>query len=41
MCDKHGLDYRLLCEECKEKCKKFQAVITQNMIESRKKYKSK
>ena len=27
MCKKHGLDYRIACEECQEKYEKFSKVI--------------
>jgi len=30
-CKKHGLDYRICCEECQEKYEKF-SIVTQRMI---------
>ncbi len=34
-CEKHGLDYRLLCEECREKQKKFSKVARGMILKNR------
>lgn len=35
MCEKHGLDYRLLCDECREKQKKFKKIVALTIKKNR------
>ncbi len=35
MCEKHGLSYRILCEECQEKFEKFNKISLKIIEENR------